>query len=79
MASVACGPPPHVEHADHDASLTQYRFAMGTTLTYTCKFGYYREGGQRATCSGKEGNWIGPHMTCKGERPGVEQHFCFSD
>ncbi|XP_025113067.1 protein lev-9-like isoform X2 [Pomacea canaliculata] len=62
---VACGPPPHVEHADHDASLTQYRFAMGTTLTYTCKFGYYREGGQRATCSGKEGNWIGPHMTCK--------------
>nr|KAG5703035.1 hypothetical protein BaRGS_016196 [Batillaria attramentaria] len=62
---VVCGPPPHVEHADNDAIQTQYRFVTGTQLTYTCQFGYYREGSSRAICSGPNGNWVGPTMTCK--------------
>ncbi|KAL8561203.1 hypothetical protein ACOMHN_029274 [Nucella lapillus] len=65
MHTVVCGPPPHVEHADNDADAGTYRFATGTTLTYACKFGYYREGSPRAICSGPEGNWVGPSMTCK--------------
>uniref|UniRef100_A0A0B7AQJ8 Sushi domain-containing protein n=1 Tax=Arion vulgaris TaxID=1028688 RepID=A0A0B7AQJ8_9EUPU len=62
---VVCGPPPHVEHAEHDAPKDQYRFITGTQLTYTCLFGYYREGTERAICSGQEGQWIGPNMSCK--------------
>ncbi|KAK0065517.1 protein lev-9 [Biomphalaria pfeifferi] len=62
---VVCGPPPHVEHAEHDAPKDQFRFLTGTHLMYTCQFGYYREGSERAICSGAEGQWIGPTMTCK--------------
>lgn len=63
--SLVCGPPPQVEHAEHDAPKDQYRFLTGTQLMYSCQFGYYREGSQRAICSGAEGQWIGPTMTCK--------------
>ena len=65
-STVVCGPPPHVEHAEHDADPGVYRFATGTTLNYACQFGYYREGSPRAICSGPKGSWAGPSMTCKG-------------
>ncbi|XP_046570569.1 protein lev-9-like isoform X1 [Haliotis rubra] len=62
---VVCGLPPNVDHATHDAPTDQMQFPAGTQLTYTCEFGYYREGIPRAVCSGAEGQWIGPKMSCK--------------
>ncbi|KAK7095002.1 hypothetical protein V1264_006470 [Littorina saxatilis] len=62
---VVCGPPPHVEHAEHDADPDTFRFPTSTTLNYACEFGYYREGSPRAICTGPEGNWAGPSLICK--------------
>ncbi|ESP00264.1 hypothetical protein LOTGIDRAFT_225988 [Lottia gigantea] len=66
---VVCGRPPEVEHASHDAP-DQLQFQSGTHLTYTCVFGYYREGAPRAVCTG-EGQWVGPKMTCKARNCGA--------
>ncbi|XP_041370822.1 protein lev-9-like isoform X2 [Gigantopelta aegis] len=62
---VVCGWPPAVEHATHDNDPDQAQFPAGTQLIYTCAFGYYREGIPRSMCSGAEGTWIGPRMSCK--------------
>ncbi|XP_059177917.1 protein lev-9-like isoform X2 [Physella acuta] len=62
---VACGPPPFIENADHDLPKDQMKFMTGTQLTYHCRFGFYREGSNMAICSGAEGKWIGPNMSCK--------------
>lgn len=78
---VVCGLPPNVDHATHDAPTDQMQFPAGTQLTYTCEFGYYREGIPRAVCSGAEGQWIGPKMSCKGRsHDGIERplHFCLT-
>uniref|UniRef100_A0A0B6ZQR3 Sushi domain-containing protein n=1 Tax=Arion vulgaris TaxID=1028688 RepID=A0A0B6ZQR3_9EUPU len=62
---VVCGPPPKIEHAEHDAPKNQFRFLTGTQLTYTCAFGYYKDGTERAICNAHVGQWIGPNMACK--------------
>ncbi|XP_050406402.1 protein lev-9 isoform X1 [Patella vulgata] len=67
---VVCGRPPEVEHASHDAPTDQLQFQAGTQLTYTCVFGYYREGAPRSMCTG-EGQWVGPRMTCKARNCGA--------
>ncbi|XP_059151508.1 protein lev-9-like [Physella acuta] len=62
---VVCGPPPFIENAYHDLPKEQMTFMTGTQLVYECSFGFYREGAPRAICSGAEGKWIGPNMSCK--------------
>ncbi|CAG5126876.1 unnamed protein product, partial [Candidula unifasciata] len=62
---VVCGPPPVIENAAHDAPKDQFRFLIGTHLTYTCSFGYHKEGVDKTVCSANEGQWIGPNMSCK--------------
>ncbi|GFO45609.1 sushi, von Willebrand factor type a, egf and pentraxin domain-containing protein 1-like [Plakobranchus ocellatus] len=63
---VVCGPPPKIENAEHDAPSDQVSFAGGTQLSYSCRFGYFRDGSPRAICNGQRGMWDGPNMQCRG-------------
>ncbi|XP_064596838.1 protein lev-9-like [Liolophura sinensis] len=60
---VSCGLPPDFPNANHDAPRGQTSFPSGTQLNYECEFGFYKDGYEKAMCSG-DGEWIGPRLTC---------------